>query len=289
VDDGGRYVRIGELSRRVGISPELLRAWEGRYGLLDPKRSRGGYRLYSLADEQRVERMKALLDQGLAASEAAPLAQHAGTEESAAAAYPALIDQLRTALDVFDNAAAHRALDKAFAALTIETTGRDVLFPYLRDLGTRWQAGSATVAQEHFASNVIRGRLLALDRDWTRGSGPRTVLACPPGERHELGLLLFGLAMRGHGWRVTYLGADTPIDTISETVRMAPTEIVVLAAMTYAPLRRSNTAIRDLSHRVRVAIAGRGATPAIAHQCGAERLSGDPFGEADRLAGLPSM
>ena len=68
---GDGYLRIGELSRRTGVAPELLRAWERRYGLLRPARSEGGFRLYSDADEQRVQRMRQHLRQGLAAAEAA--------------------------------------------------------------------------------------------------------------------------------------------------------------------------------------------------------------------------
>ena len=64
-------LRIGELSRRVGVSPELLRAWERRYGVLRPTRTEGGFRLYSTADEQRVRRMLALQEQGLSPAVAA--------------------------------------------------------------------------------------------------------------------------------------------------------------------------------------------------------------------------
>ncbi len=58
------FLRIGELSRRVGVPPELLRAWESRYGLLRPARTAGGFRLYSGEDERRVARMRAYLDEG---------------------------------------------------------------------------------------------------------------------------------------------------------------------------------------------------------------------------------
>ncbi|HXV03786.1 MAG TPA: MerR family transcriptional regulator, partial [Gaiellaceae bacterium] len=71
-------LRIGELSRRTGVAPELLRAWERRYGLLRPQRSEGGFRLYSGADERRVELMRRHLRRGLAAAEAARLAAAAG-------------------------------------------------------------------------------------------------------------------------------------------------------------------------------------------------------------------
>ncbi|HEY6030458.1 MAG TPA: MerR family transcriptional regulator, partial [Gaiellaceae bacterium] len=67
--------RIGELARRTGVSPDLLRAWERRYGLLEPVRTGGGFRVYSEEDEQRVRAMQAHLQRGLAAAEAARLAR----------------------------------------------------------------------------------------------------------------------------------------------------------------------------------------------------------------------
>jgi MerR family transcriptional regulator, light-induced transcriptional regulator len=65
--------------------------------------------------------------------------------------------------------------------LSLATVLRDVVLPYLTELGERWERGTASVAQEHFASNLIRGRLAGLARGWGNGHGPRAVLACPPG------------------------------------------------------------------------------------------------------------
>ena len=106
---GDGYLRIGELSRRTGVAPELLRAWERRYGLLRPARSEGGFRLYSEADEQRVERMRQHLREGLAAAEAARRAVEGVANLTAAAAengrpeLDARAQQLRAALDGFDD------------------------------------------------------------------------------------------------------------------------------------------------------------------------------------------
>ena len=72
-------LRIGELSRRSGVSPELLRAWERRYGLLEPTRSPGGLRLYTPDDLTRVQAMQQHLAEGLAAAEAAALATSTAT------------------------------------------------------------------------------------------------------------------------------------------------------------------------------------------------------------------
>ena len=132
---GDGYLRIGELSRRTGVAPELLRAWERRYGLLRPARSDGGFRLYSEADEQRVERMRRHLREGLAAAEAARRAVEGVADSTAAAAAASRPEldagalQLRTALDGFDEAGAQAALDSLFGTFTVETVLGAVILP----------------------------------------------------------------------------------------------------------------------------------------------------------------
>src|SRR5215216_3949941 len=108
-------LRIGELSRRSGVSNELLRAWERRYGLLLPTRSDGGYRLYSAQDERRVAAMRAHLARGLSAAEAARLTLDEDADDMPSSTTPVLargIQQLRAALDELDEASAHAALDR---------------------------------------------------------------------------------------------------------------------------------------------------------------------------------
>ena len=274
-------LRIGELSRRVGVSPELLRAWERRYGLLCPTRSQGGFRLYSTTDEQRVRRMLALQQQGLSPAVAAQtVADEADTADVAA---DALRQALAEALDRFDEAAANRAFDRALGTLSLDTLLREIVLDYLTDLGERWSAGQATVAQEHFATNVLRGRLLGLARDWGQGGGPLTLLACPPGELHDLGLICFGLALRARGWRIAFLGTDTPIDTLTQTADNLHPELVVLTTTTPQRLSRVRSELRRLSETTRLALAGAGTTDALAASVGAELLNGDPVSQAARL------
>src|SRR5271165_540266 len=187
--DGPPVLRIGELSRRLGVSDHVLRAWESRYGLLQPVRSAGGFRLYSEADALQVRRMQAHLARGLSAAEAgrAVLGQDSRAGHGPAAgpdrvpvAANELSGALRQALDAFDEPAAQAVLDRLVSDLSLTTVLRDVVLPYLTELGERWERGTASVAQEHFASNVIRGRLAGLARGWGNGHGPRAVLACPP-------------------------------------------------------------------------------------------------------------
>ena len=280
------YLRIGALSRRVGVSPELLRAWEQRYGLLRPLRSDGGFRLYSSADEQRVRAMRRHLDAGVSAAQAARLALAETPEDDAVSStgIANLRGELRTTLDRLDEPGAHAALDRLLASLTIETVLRDVLLPYLHELGERWERGEISVAQEHFASNVLRGRLLGLARGWGKGSGPTTLLACAPGELHDLPLIMFGLVLAGRGRSVTYLGPDTPIATIREALAALHPDRVVISATVGRRLRAAKAELRQLALEVPVALAGAGASAGLAREIGATLLEDDPVTAAERIA-----
>ena len=279
-------LRIGELSRRAGVSPELLRAWERRYGLLRPTRSPGGLRLYTTDDLERVRLMQQHLADGLAAAEAAALAGRSLRDEPGRPPLGATArEELAAALDAYDEPRAQRVLDGLLAQATVETVLSEVILPYLEDLGERWERGEASVAQEHFSTSVVRGRMLGLARGWGRGLGPVALLACLPGEQHELGLMAFGLALRAHGWRIAYLGADTPLETVEQAADALEPSLVVLCTVTTNAVAEAQPALASLAGRYRVALGGRGAS-------GLERaddvlvLTGDPVAEAERVTTL---
>ena len=285
IDPDAGYLRIGELARRTGVSPELLRAWEQRYGLLQPTRTAGGFRLYSAADEARVRRMQGHVANGLAAAQAAQLSLSAEPAQSSAPSAAAMLDDeastLAESLDRLDESAANNALDRLFSAYTVEAVLQRVLIPYLQRLGQRWEAGEVSVAQEHFASNLIRGRLLGLAQGWGQGRGPAAVLACLPGELHELGLLVFGVALRRRGWRITYLGTNSPIDAVADVSRSLPPAVVVLFSVDPDNFFKHATEIAQLAQQTRVLLAGVGATPEIAHRTQTHVLDQDPVSAAE--------
>jgi DNA-binding transcriptional MerR regulator len=298
-------LRIGELSRRVGVTPDVLRAWERRYGLLRPHRSRAGQRLYTAADEARVRRMLGHMESGYSpavaarlAAQAPPPARPPGAAAARAAVsqppaaapvepadLPGLADALRVALHGLDEAGAEAVLDRLLAAFALDTVLRDVVLPFLRDLGEQWARGAVTVGQEHFATAVIAGRLHALARGWDAGVGPRAVLACPSDERHELGLLCFALALRGRGWRVCYLGADTPADAIASVAAQLDAELIVLGAARAEPFVGALPRLATVATSARrLCVGGRGASPAVAAALGAEELPLDPIAAADLVS-----
>ncbi len=279
---GDGSLRIGELSRRVDVTPDTLRAWERRYGLLKPERTPGGFRLYSDADEARVHAMKGLLDRGLAPAQAAARALAEEVTPVAAIETDPIAD-LRRALEGFDESAAHEAIDRVMATLSIDSVLLHVVLPYLRDLGDRWARGEITVAQEHFACGVLRSRLLGRGRGWDTGTGPRAILACAPEEVHDLPLICLGLALRERGWRITLLGADTPIETLIGAATVLTPDLCIVSAVFPESLTSRMTEIRRLSHVVTVVLAGPGATAATARASGAQIATGDPVSVAHRL------
>jgi len=282
---GTKLLRIGELSRRVGVPVESLRAWERRYGLLTPSRTQGGFRLYGEDDVARVLAMRANLEGGLFAAEAARLALAEDVAEPIRAPAPtADAAQLAAALDRFDEAGAQQALDRLLATLTIDVVLRDVLLPYLHELGERWERAEVSVAQEHFASNLLRGRLTALARGWDRGGGPRALLACAEGERHDLPLVGFGLALRGHGWRISYLGADTPVASLVEAARELSPDAVVVSGTVAGVFDPIATQLREVALHAPLHLAGAAASGRVARRAHGTLLAGDVVAAAEVLA-----
>jgi methanogenic corrinoid protein MtbC1 len=250
--------------------------------------------------------MQAHLADGLSAAEAAKAvlgedsraeadtARPAGAETGADTARPAgphdalsteseVSDALRQALDAFDEPAAQAVLDRLLSDLSLAAVLRSVVLPYLTELGERWERGTASIAQEHFASNVIRGRLAGLARGWGNGHGPRAVLACPPGELHDLALMVFGIVLNRNGWRIDYLGMSTPVEELAQTVDARRPDLVVLAAAVPENLDALAPQLTALAQRAPLVLAGAGATPELAAAVGARLLAGDPVTEAENV------
>jgi MerR family transcriptional regulator, light-induced transcriptional regulator len=282
-------IRIGELSRRLGVSVDRLRAWERRYQLLQPMRTAGGFRLYSRADELRGRAMQDQLAAGLSAAEAAraTLAADASAPANAAATIAHLQRDLSEALTEFDALRAHALLDRLLAEHGADDAIREVILPLLHDLGERWARAEVDVSQEHFASRLLEARLLTLLRGSDRGTGPIALLACAPGELHTLGLVAFGIALRNRGWRIIYLGADTPIASIRRAANDVTPALVVLSAAMPTHVSHIEAELRDLATTVRLAMAGAGTNRLLADRIEAELLDADPVTAAETVARRP--
>lgn len=286
-------LRIGELAERVGVSPHVLRVWERRYGLR-PERSEAGHRVYSPADEERVRAVGELRRQGVPAAEAvahvlatsraaSPTATTSVFKDRPAADDGVAVARLLRVTEDFDELEGQRILDALLEHRPLPDVVGRVLLPFLEVLGDRWAEGRMSVAQEHFASNLVRRRLSALSLAQGAGSRPVAVLACPPGERHDIALLAFGLLLARKGWRICFLGADTPLLDTARAARAVGADVVVLAATRPSALEAHTSGLRHLARHHRVLLGGRGADGAVARELGADLLPVDPVEAAATL------
>lgn len=203
-------LNIAALSRRTGVAPDTLRKWEQRYAVLRPVRTAGGQRRYSEVDVQRVEWLRDRIRDGWRIGEAARVIDEA---TSVALDEPRdLRETLIAAIEENDPRTVSATLDQAFAVLPLEQALAEVVTPSLQWAGDAWHRGELSVAQEHAITAKVRahlGKLISEGRGGVRGSA---VLACAPGEHHDIGLLMLAVMLRADGWRVEFLGADTPVD-----------------------------------------------------------------------------
>ena len=211
---------IKEAALRTGLTEPVLRAWERRYGVVAPRRTPGGYRVYDEAALRRLRSMRRLIDDGWSAS-AAAAAIIAGTEPVGVGTDGAtdpeaepLAEQLVDAAEAVNSPRIEAVLDQMFARGTFERVVDDHVVPSLRALGDAWEAGRVTVVGEHVASNAVLRRLAASFQASGQGrQRDRPVLVgMPPGAHHELGGLIFATALGRVGIPVVYLGADLPLD-----------------------------------------------------------------------------
>lgn len=282
-------LHIGELSRRSGYSADVIRAWERRYDLLRPTRTDGGYRLYSADDISRLRLMRHYLGRGISASRAAGLVHRVQT--AALDANPGVppgdvrkaLRVLRDSLEGFDDGPADRTLERVLGVFAPGAVLRDIVLPYLREVGERWACGEATIAQEHFASNFLEGWMHTMARGWNRSGPYRAVLACVPGERHALGLMAFGLALHDLGWRITYLGADAPVLAVEHAADAVGADVVVFSAALPTTLASQLDKLRALSRRHAVAVGGAGATANRSEWLASRTLPADPIIAAHAL------
>jgi MerR family transcriptional regulator, light-induced transcriptional regulator len=287
--DSSTLVRIGSFSRSVGVTPETLRAWEDRYGLLSPRRSSGGYRLYSEQDARLVAGMKRWLQSGMPASEAARRAREEETAPGAAAG-PApseltrLCDVLAQACLAFDAIGAHRSLDDVLARFSLDAVLRDCVIPLVGRLDADRARDEISAAQERFASRLLEGRLLAMASGWEVGAGPLALIARGPAERHIIGITGFGLALRNRGWRIVSLGQAVRPSVLAEAAAVLSPDVVVLSIGTTRPAARDRAVLRGLAERVPLAVGGKAATPRLLSELAAGSLSRDVVAAATEVA-----
>lgn len=229
-EEAGHYP-ISILAARTGVNTVTLRAWERRYGLLKPKRTPKGHRLYTDQDITLIKSVLRLLEEGVAISQVGPLLEQPGAAGSVASdTWTRTRQALIRAIEAFDETRLEQLYSEALSLYPVDMVTRRLLLPLLRELGARWESAVGSVAEEHFFSMYLRNKLGARFHHRTPNpEGPKLIAACLPGELHELGLLLFALAAHEAGYRVVLLGTNMPLTELPVVAKRTGAQALVLS------------------------------------------------------------
>ncbi|MBA3347722.1 MAG: MerR family transcriptional regulator [Actinobacteria bacterium] len=255
-------LNIAAVSRKTGIAPDTLRKWERRYGILRPKRTPGGQRRYDDSDVARVEWLRDRLADGFRISEAAALLDSAGADAHTS------VDDLRDALveaaRAADPARLSVLVEQVFALQPVSDAIETIVQPALERIGSEWAERGGAIAEEHLVTEMVRARLERMLADRRPGIRGSAVLACGPGERHELGLLALAVMLQADGWLVAYLGADTPTASIAELAATFNADVLCLSLSSTAAHERVTTELAELTlpESLRVILGGSAAPDA---------------------------
>ncbi len=234
---------VQAVCRLTGLSPDVLRVWERRYGVVTPRRSSGGQRVYSDAEVARLRALAHLVARGHRIGQLAQLSDEridallaeAATVTASAPADPLvrqILDECLQATMRLDATALDAAVQRATVHLGLTRVIDDVLGPYLREVGRLWEAGALSPSHEHFGTTRVRNHLLGLvTAQGRRPDAPHLVATTPQGERHEFGALLAAVAATGEGWDVTFLGGDVPARDIAAAALQLGARVVLLSAV----------------------------------------------------------
>jgi DNA-binding transcriptional MerR regulator len=274
--DSDRLYSIKTVCAETGLLPVTLRAWEARYRIVTPLRSKSNYRLYTERDSALLRWVKQRVDAGtpirLVAAEASRL-RRSGKQPEAAASPVAVIsspqagnptkfaDRLYDALTAHDESAAERWLTDALARFGLEALCLDVMTPCLWRIGDAWERGAIRIATEHFASTYLRGRLLAfLQSAPAARRGALILIGCAPQELHDIGSLMLALLLRTRRNRVEFLGQDLNLEDLRAYLREVHPALVCLSAGAETPARRLigfESSLRVMKHRPLFGFGGR--------------------------------
>src|SRR5215208_3818108 len=247
-DTGAPRHPMRVVTRRTGLSADLLRAWEKRYEVVVPERSESGRRIYSHAD---IERLGLLYRATLAGRSIGQLAGLPATELETLVRQDALAERTKD-----DGASAPRAratreaaspgptvstatdyvrecldaIERLDASALESLLRRGVVAPVLERVGTYWRDGTFRPVHGHLASAVLRRVLDRVTETATSPSAtPSLVVATPAGQLHEFGALLAAATAAADGWSVTYLGPDLPAEDIAEAAARTRARAVALS------------------------------------------------------------
>lgn len=253
--------RIHRVAKLTGLSRDVIRVWERRFGLLKPMRGANRYRNYSDEDVALLRYLKEQLDAGASIGDLARV----GREEllnrvRAAIPRPTIVDntfnrllrELLMALDPFDRVTFEKRLNGAVAVVPFEEALHGILLPLQEQVGQLWHDGHVNIAIEHYVTKQIQQKLFsAMNQLPVAEFGAKVVVACPPEEEHDIAALAVAYRCRVRGCRVYYLGANVPVSALANLCRKVEPDITILSFPRSLPEVKATELIQSLAEELR--------------------------------------
>lgn len=242
-------VSIQTVSRRTGLSAHAIRAWERRYGAIEPARSPGRHRMYSEVEVERLRLLASAVRGGRLISRLAHLdnaqlrlLESANSADARAAGHaadgktaqdeldPVGIEEGLAAVERLDTQALDSFFQRAQIKLGDQGLLRNVLAPIARQVGELWRAGTMTAAQEHFFTGMAKMFAWNLTRQYhIDPRAPRIVVGTPLGQVHDLGGVIVAATAANAGWRVAVVGASLPAFELAGAVQAFGASVLALS------------------------------------------------------------
>ena len=259
---------IREVARLTGVNPVTLRAWERRYGLIQPVRTDSGHRLYSLADVETVRSVLAWIERGVPVSKVGRiLARNEVAHASATPTYESATSgewaqwqaRLLAAVQAFDEAELDRVYGQVFSSYPQAVTFQDIIMPLWQRLLLRY--GRPDYGSEWlFFDTYLRGRVLQRLHNLRDEPGRRVLLVALPGRCRELELLVTGLLLNPADAAVHVLGVGQPLEEVPQVCsKMQPVAVVVFSNQAPATDTPQQLERLSLSLECPLALVGEGA------------------------------
>jgi methanogenic corrinoid protein MtbC1 len=264
--------RIHRVAKLTGLSKDVIRVWERRYGLVRPSRSSNRYREYSDEEVALLRFVKAQMEQGATIGSLAVeghdslvARMRVATPVSAEDQKPheRLLDDLMGSLDPLDKAGFERRLNGAVAVIPFEEAVQRILLPLQRRIGELWHQGLLDIGVEHYVTKIVQQKLFSVMNQLPVNEfGPRVLIACPEGETHEIGAQAVAYIAATKGCHVYYLGANLPNSALVAFCEKIKPDLVLLSLSEVKPEAAALQQFKELEQlatRWSVAVGGQGA------------------------------
>lgn len=251
------HYNITQVSEITGLSKQVIRKWEERYGLVKPKRLENGHRVYNEKDLGLLLKVRGLSQQGYSIKQAVIIAQEQSTVDEISV--PKIMhsdNEMNDFCFLLLEKGTHcnenelnRILQQAYHTLGLSKFLSTVVIPFMKEVGNRWEKKEWTEYQEAVSSMVVRDYLVQIRRNFPyKEEAPLIMGACLPGEYHEVPLHILLLQAMMEGWRSVLVGSSPALGAIESLVLQLKPKIVLLSASTTLPFESHPTMLDGLDH-----------------------------------------